>query len=167
MNHVMIKLSYIFLPIHKIKCAESFFEIVLELSLVLLPMFLKKIEICEIKWVVKWNWIFIINSTFSRKCIVLPISLICKLFIWIIQSSVAIHCSILSISIINPSISIAEFSFPMTKAILFLSCINTSILILFCNNFYIWIALLKVLIWWLLLRLMNYMILWLSQLRRY
>ena len=159
MNHIMIKLSYIFLPVHKIKCAESFFEIVLEFSLVLLPMFLKEIKICEVKWVIKWNWIFIINSTFTRKCIVLPISFICKLFVWIVQSSIAVHCSILSISIINSSVRIAEFSFSMSKAILFLSCINTGILILFCDNFYIWIALLKVLIWHLLLRLVDYMVL--------
>ena len=117
MNHVMIKLSYIFLPIHEIKCAESFFEIVLELSLVLLPMFWKIIKIGEVKTMVKLNWIFIINTTLTKEGIILPLSLISKLSIWIVQVTQTIHCTLIPISFIDTSVCVLKFSFTVTKTI--------------------------------------------------
>jgi len=100
-------------------------------------VFKKIIEISKIKRLVKWNWFFIVYCTFSIKCVIFPLTFISKFFIRIKKFTITIHSSIIPITIINSTICITEFSFSMTKSIFFLSDINTSVSILFCNNFWI------------------------------
>ena len=134
MDHVMIKLAHVFLPVHQIECTESFFIVILEFSLVLLPVLLKVVEVCIVEGVVQRDGLFIINSPLSRKRIILPIPLISKLFIWVIKSSIPIHSTILPISVIDAPISIAELPFPMSQTILLLPSVNTSIFVLLRHN---------------------------------
>lgn len=134
MNHIMIKLSNVFLPVYQVKSTKAFFVIILEFSLVLFPVLLQIVKICIIKSMIKWDWLFIINNTLTRKCIIHPLTFISQFSVWIIQIPKTIHSSLVPISLVYTAISILELSFSVAQAVYFLSYIDAGIVILLCND---------------------------------
>lgn len=107
------------LPVAELEHPAAPLVVVVEISLIVYPAFLRLVEVCVIVWLVQLEWFFVVEDALTFQGIVAPISLIGDTAISVIQRSFSVHLVIVPVSAVFPSLSVVESAIAASQTIHF------------------------------------------------